>query len=885
MNKHLHTKTGFLLRWSAALTATVLAVAGGTGAAQAAVSAVVAGPATVVSLSFDDGNADQTSAVSILHASGLKGTFYVPTGWIGSAGYLTRDNLTSMAADGQEIGGHTVTHPDLTTLSTTEATNEVCQGRATLASWGFTSVTSFAYPFATVNPALETIVKNCGFNSARGLGDIQTRFGCAACGFAESIPPSDPYVTKAPDEVDSTWTLADLQATVTNAESNGGGWVELTFHHICDGVCDPTNHLSISPGLLTQFTTWLAARNATNNTVVKTVGQVIGGAVAPIVGATAPTAPGPGVNGVINPSLETAGTNGLPQCWMKGGFGTNTATFNTVAAARTGVAGEQLTVRNLANGAASVLVTQDLGTCAPTVTPGHTYSLRAWYMANQTTQFDLYLRDSAGNWAYSTSSPFFAASTIYTQATFTTAAIPAGTTGISFGLNMVQNGQVTTDDYALYDTVGAPPILGDLVTAIPTITGTPKVGQVLTVVPGAWGPGTIALTYQWLRAGVAIPGGTSVTYTPVAADFGAALTVSVTGTESGFTTATKTSLATAAVAAGDLVTAVPTITGTAKVGALLTAVPGTWGPGTVASAYQWLRGGVPILTASSVTYSPVAADFGAALTVSVTGTETGYTTATTTSVATAAIVAGNLTNSVPTITGIAKVGIHLSALPGAWGPGTVAFAYQWVRGGVAIPGATAATYTPVGADLGATLTVLVTGSERGYAPAMTTSLATAFVLPADAVPAKAHDFNGDGHSDILARDNLGGLWLYPGSGNGGWLPRQQVGSGWNGWTAIVSAGDFNGDGYADVLARDSAGGLWLYPGNGTGGWLPRQQVGSGWNGWTAIVSPGDFNGDGHSDILARDGSGGLWLYPGNGTGGWLPRQQVGSGWNGWTAIL
>ncbi|WP_245531547.1 FG-GAP repeat domain-containing protein [Arthrobacter globiformis] len=51
----------------------------------------------------------------------------------------------------------------------------------------------------------------------------------------------------------------------------------------------------------------------------------------------------------------------------------------------------------------------------------------------------------------------------------------------------------------------------------------------------------------------------------------------------------------------------------------------------------------------------------------------------------------------------------------------------------------------------------------------------------------------------------------------------------------MSPGDFNGDGKSDVLARDSGGSLWLYPGNGHGGWLARVKVGSGWNGFTALV--------------------------------------------------
>ena len=76
-----------------------------------------------------------------------------------------------------------------------------------------------------------------------------------------------------PDEVDSTWTLKNLQDLVTNAESHGGGWVQLTFHHIAIGT-DPT--LTISPPLFEQFVTWLSARTANGTTVVQTVAQALG---------------------------------------------------------------------------------------------------------------------------------------------------------------------------------------------------------------------------------------------------------------------------------------------------------------------------------------------------------------------------------------------------------------------------------------------------------------------------------------------------------------------------------------------------------------------------------------------------------------------------------
>ncbi|WP_457972925.1 FG-GAP-like repeat-containing protein [Arthrobacter sp. D1-17] len=143
------------------------------------------------------------------------------------------------------------------------------------------------------------------------------------------------------------------------------------------------------------------------------------------------------------------------------------------------------------------------------------------------------------------------------------------------------------------------------------------------------------------------------------------------------------------------------------------------------------------------------------------------------------------------------------------------------------------------------------------------------------------DFNGDQRVDVLAREAATShLWLYPGNGAGGFLPRVRVGTGWQVFNAFACPGDFTGDGAADVLAREGATGiLWLYRGNGAGGFLPRTRVGGGWNVMTAVVSPGDFNGDRRPDLLARDRAGVLWLYPGNGAGGFLPRVQVGPGWN------
>jgi hypothetical protein len=57
----------------------------------------------------------------------------------------------------------------------------------------------------------------------------------------------------------------------------------------------------------------------------------------------------------------------------------------------------------------------------------------------------------------------------------------------------------------------------------------------------------VALTYQWKANGTAISGATSATYKPTSATVGKKITVTVTGKKADYTTATRTSAATAAV--------------------------------------------------------------------------------------------------------------------------------------------------------------------------------------------------------------------------------------------------------------------------------------------------------------------------------------------------
>ncbi|MBC2876667.1 VCBS repeat-containing protein [Streptomyces sp. TYQ1024] len=78
------------------------------------------------------------------------------------------------------------------------------------------------------------------------------------------------------------------------------------------------------------------------------------------------------------------------------------------------------------------------------------------------------------------------------------------------------------------------------------------------------------------------------------------------------------------------------------------------------------------------------------------------------------------------------------------------------------------------------------------------------------------DLTGDGKTDIVAKDKAGILWLHKGTGKAGkpFEARTRIGGGWNKYTKVFSNGDLNGDGHSDLLAVDGKGALWLYKGTG-----------------------------------------------------------------------
>ena len=258
-----------------------MSLAGAVAPAQEAQAATT----TVVSLTFDDGNVDQQIAPAILAAHGMQGTFYVNSGPIGTPGKFTWSQVRDLAT-GNEVAGHTIDHVDLTTVSTAEAQRQVCDDRLALFNHGLRP-TSFAYPFGASNATLAGIVHNCGYNSGRRAWGLWSTANCpVGCPYAETIPPANVYGIRTSDNVSTDMSLSTVEGFVTQAESHGGGWVNLVFHHFCDG-CD---YYSLTESNFTALLDWLQPR-AAQGTIVRTVQQVIGGGVVPPPGGYDTTPP------------------------------------------------------------------------------------------------------------------------------------------------------------------------------------------------------------------------------------------------------------------------------------------------------------------------------------------------------------------------------------------------------------------------------------------------------------------------------------------------------------------------------------------------------------------------------------------------------------------
>lgn len=87
---------------------------------------------------------------------GIAGTFYITINQVATAGYITWDNIATMAANGMDIECHTNTHPNLTTLTEAQVLAEYDAVDAAFVAHSLSAPRHTAYPWGTNNANVKT---------------------------------------------------------------------------------------------------------------------------------------------------------------------------------------------------------------------------------------------------------------------------------------------------------------------------------------------------------------------------------------------------------------------------------------------------------------------------------------------------------------------------------------------------------------------------------------------------------------------------------------------------------------------------------------------------------------------------------------------------------
>jgi len=199
----------------------------------------------MVTFSFDDCWLNQTNAAAMLEGAGYPGTFYIISGDMEGPGRMSWDDARSLEERGHEIGGHTETHSDLTTLSQLSQEVETVIPLDLFRRFGLQNVRTFAYPYGSFNTAVIKTVVEAGYTGARGVNTGYNAKG-----------QSDLYALKGQNVLRSS-TVSEMKGWIDTALANKT-WVILILHQV-DNTSSP---YGTSPARLQAVIDHCTTRNA-----------------------------------------------------------------------------------------------------------------------------------------------------------------------------------------------------------------------------------------------------------------------------------------------------------------------------------------------------------------------------------------------------------------------------------------------------------------------------------------------------------------------------------------------------------------------------------------------------------------------------------------------
>lgn len=216
----------------------------------------------IVSITFDDGWSNQYSnARPVLNGLGFDSTYYLISGELNTTNYMTNAQVLSLYGEGNEIASHSVSHPDFTTLTATQMTNQFSNSKTALQNLIGAPVTNFAYPYGAYNNTTITAGKNYyasqrsvdrGFNSRDNLDVTKLKI----------------------QEVDADTTNTQVANWIDEAIANKT-WLILCYHEIANSPAEPDDALyTVSPANFTNQMNHLKNSGVSVQTVKSALAEV-----------------------------------------------------------------------------------------------------------------------------------------------------------------------------------------------------------------------------------------------------------------------------------------------------------------------------------------------------------------------------------------------------------------------------------------------------------------------------------------------------------------------------------------------------------------------------------------------------------------------------------
>lgn len=141
-------------------------------------------PNGYVGLTFDDGpSGNTTNVLNALKQAGLRATMFN----VGQSAQNNQSLVSAQVAAGMWIGNHSYTHPDMTTLSSSQMSSEITRTQQTIQSITGSSPKLFRPPYGATNATLKSVLSQNGLTEVLWNVDSQDWNGASTAQIVAAV--------------------------------------------------------------------------------------------------------------------------------------------------------------------------------------------------------------------------------------------------------------------------------------------------------------------------------------------------------------------------------------------------------------------------------------------------------------------------------------------------------------------------------------------------------------------------------------------------------------------------------------------------------------------------------------------------------------------------